>query len=89
MRKPAVLLGILFVVAVLGVLVYSSMGLRQYRVEVCMEFNGRQDCRSAAGKTKELAQRTATDNACALISNGMTESIACSNTPPAKVTWLD
>jgi hypothetical protein len=54
-----------------------------------MEFNGRQDCRTAAAATKEQAQRAATDNACALISNGMTESIACSNTPPLKITWQD
>ncbi len=89
LKKPAVLLGIALAAVVLGVLVYSSLGLRQYRVEVCIEFQGRQACRTASGATREAARRTATDNACALISNGMTESIACSNTPPSKITWHD
>ena len=40
MKKPVVV-GIAFVVAVLAVLIYSTMNLAQYRVEVCMAFNGR------------------------------------------------
>jgi hypothetical protein len=35
------------------------------------------------------AQRTATDNACAQLSSGVTESMQCTNTPPESVTWLN
>ena len=88
MKKP-VLAAILFVAAVLAVVVYSSLGLRQYTYEVCMEFKGRTNCAVASGTTKEEAIRTATDTACATISGGMTESIQCSRTPPKSVTPKD
>jgi hypothetical protein len=58
-------------------------------VEVCVEFQGQKNCRVASGPTKEAALRTATDNACATITNGMTESMSCSHNPPASTKWLD
>ena len=82
------LVSILFGLAVLGMLVYSTLGLRQVSCEVCMTFEGRTQCAKASGTTREEAQRTATDTACATISSGMTESIRCSNTPPDSVTWF-
>jgi len=88
MKKKPVLLGILFVVIVLGVLIYSSMNLAQHRVEVCMNFNGRTSCRTAAGSTQDAALQTAISNACADIASGVTDTIACGNTQPAKETWL-
>jgi hypothetical protein len=33
--------------------------------------------------------RTALDKACATISGGVTDSMACTHTPPDRVTWLD
>lgn len=87
MSKVA-LVSIVFGLAVLGVLVYSTMNLAQVSCEVCMTFNGRTQCAKASGTTREEAQRTATDTACAPISGGMTESIQCSNTPPDSVTWF-
>ena len=87
MKKP-VLLGIVFVVIFLGVIIYSSMNLSGYRVEVCMNFGGRTNCRTASGSTEEFARRTATTNACAEIASGVTDSIACEQTVPTKVTRL-
>jgi hypothetical protein len=87
MKKP-VLLGVLFFLIVLGVLIYSSMNLSGKRVEVCVAFHGATACRTASGATQEFALRTATNNACAQISSGVTDSIACENAPPLKVTWL-
>ena len=85
--KPSVLLGILFVVVVLGFVVYSTMGAGQVRCEVCITYQGRQSCRTASARTRELALRTATENACALISSGVTNSNQCNNTPPDSVRW--
>jgi hypothetical protein len=83
-------IGVGVVVAVFVVaLIYSSLQLGQVTVEVCMEFNGRSNCGTAAAPTEEEAIRTATDNACGTISSGVTETIGCSNTPPASVRRLN
>ena len=87
MKKPVVV-GIAFVVAVLAVLIYSTLNLAQYRVEVCMAFNGRTQCRTASADSEEHALRTAASNACALISSGVTDTIACEHGEPKKITWL-
>jgi hypothetical protein len=87
MKKP-VLVGILFVLVVLGVLVYSSMHLSTYGVEVCMNYNGRTACSAAKGASKETALESAIQTACAQIASGVTESIGCGRTQPAKETWL-
>jgi hypothetical protein len=88
MTKKPVLIGILFLLVVLGVVVYSSMNLATHRVEVCVEFRGAPACRTASGSTEEFALRTATSNACAQVSSGVTDSIACEQAKPVKVTWL-
>ena len=75
------------VVLFLSYVVYSSLGLDDHRVEVCMEFRGQTACATAAGATREEAQRTATDTACAQISSGMTDSMACSQSRPKSVTF--
>ena len=84
-----VLLGLVAVVLFIGLLVYLTIGQGQKRVEVCVEFQGRTNCRTAAGSTEEQAIRTATDNACATITNGMTESMTCGRTTPARVRVLN
>lgn len=80
---------VLAVLGFIGLLTYMSMGQRQHRVEVCVEYRGQKNCRTASGPTREQALRTATDNACATITNGMTESMECSHNPPATTKWLD
>jgi hypothetical protein len=79
------LIAIAFVLVVLGVLIYSTMDLQKVSCEVCVTYRGQNNCSTAAGTTRDEAVRTATDVACAPISNGMTESIQCSNTPPKSV----
>lgn len=81
------LVSIAFGLAILALVVSSTLDLRQYSCEVCVTFNGRQNCAKASGTSKEEAQRTAQDTACATISGGMTESIQCSNREPDSVTW--
>lgn len=88
MNKRLVLMIVLAGIAFVGALIYNTMSYGQYRVEVCMEFQGRTNCRTSLGKTEETALRTATENACATIASGMTESMACDRTPPKSVKWL-
>lgn len=72
----------------LVVLVLLTMGENRKRVEVCIAFGGRTECRTASGATIEEAQRTAAQNACALLATGMTASMACDRTPPVSVRVL-
>ena len=85
--KKTVWLGILFLAAFLGIVIYSTIGSGRIRCEVCITYQGRNACRTASARTRELALRTATENACALISSGVTDSNQCHNTPPDSVHW--
>jgi hypothetical protein len=86
-KKP-VLVGIVFVLVILGVIVYSSFNLARHRFEACMTFNGQTNCRTASGSTEEFATRTAISNACAAIASGVTDSIACEQSRPTRLTQL-
>ncbi len=76
---------IVFVVLALGLILYSTLSLGGYSCEVCIEFRGVEKCRSATGSNTDEARRTAIDNACAYLASGVTDSIACTNTPPKSV----
>ncbi|MFN3322835.1 MAG: hypothetical protein ACK5AZ_05005 [Bryobacteraceae bacterium] len=87
-NRTGLIIGI-FAIGFVAVLLYLTMSMGQHRVEVCMTFHGRTECRVASGETRQEALRAATENACALIASGVTDTIACQNTPPASVRWLD
>lgn len=88
-NKKAVIGIALLALAFLALLVWSSMGLKKHRVEVCITFQGKTACRTAAGPTREQAQQAAIDTACALLASGMTETMACGRTSPDSVNWLE
>jgi hypothetical protein len=88
MKKP-VLIGILFAIFIVGFLVYTSFGNSRFRCEVCVAFQGNKSCRKASAATREGAQRSATDNACALIASGVTATMVCTTSPPVSVRWLN
>ena len=88
MKRPIVIATVLFVLLAgvsLALIVMSAGDARAWECEVCVTFRGAQNCRKALGPTEADAKRTAQDNACGLISQGMTQSIACANTPPDSV----
>ena len=85
--KKSVWLGILFVALVVGFVVYSTINTGRIRCEVCITYQGRNSCRTASARTRDLALRAATENACAIISSGVTDSNQCNNTPPDSVRW--
>ena len=87
MKKPA-LIGILLALAILGAIIYTTVGNQDYRVEVCMSYKGRDACRIASARVKETAERTARENACAQISGGSFDSLHCENSEPKSVKWL-
>ncbi len=87
MKKP-VIAGIIVALALIGLIVYSTVSLGGYEVEVCMAFNGQTNCRKATGSSEDFALRTAISNACAPIASGVTDSMACERSAPVKTTWL-
>ena len=82
----AIIVCVLIFVLFAGLLFYSMSQQYEQTCEVCVTFKGRTACREAFGNTAEEAIRTATDNACGVIARGMTDSIACQNTPPDSVS---
>jgi len=87
MKKP-VLAGVIVVAVILAIMIYSSMNLTSHRVEVCMDFGGKTNCKIASGATEMDALRTATTNACAEIAFGVTDTMNCGRTEPTKYTVL-
>ncbi|HLG96218.1 MAG TPA: hypothetical protein VKX49_07900 [Bryobacteraceae bacterium] len=87
--NKTVVIGVVFVVAILGFLIYSSMHIAKYRVEVCIAYRGQTQCRTASADTREHAQRTAQSNACGLLASGVTETMQCEHLDPTSVKWLD
>ncbi|PYS01800.1 MAG: hypothetical protein DMG16_11175 [Acidobacteria bacterium] len=73
-------------VALLGFIIYSTMGLAKIKCEICVEFHGRTLCRSAAGTTREEAVKSAVSVACSDLAAGRTENIACESTRPKTMT---
>ena len=84
-RRIGVIITIL-VILVLGMIVASSLRQGGVSCEVCITFKGRSQCRTASAVKEYDARRAAADNACALISSGMADGIACGNTVPDSVT---
>lgn len=88
MKKTVVILAIGFAALVLAVLIFTTMGTNKFRCEVCITFNGKTACRTAGASTEAQAMRTATENACAQIASGVTDSMACESTQPQSVIWV-
>jgi hypothetical protein len=83
--------GVLVAVLVFGFIVlilYSTIAGTRHRVRVCMAFNGRTACKTVAAKSEDGAVRSAVNNACADITSGVTEVMACEGSKPESVTWL-
>jgi O-glycosyl hydrolase len=85
MKRSITVLVVLGVVAMLGYLVWSSTHLVKAECEVCVEFNGQQQCRRGTGTNDQEALLAAQKAACAVMAFGMNESIACGNTQPRVV----
>ena len=85
--KKTVWIAIGFVLLVVGLVISTTFQGERVRVEVCMAFAGRRDCRNAQAKNRQDALRTAVTNACAQLASGVTDSMQCENTPPESVKW--
>jgi hypothetical protein len=83
------LAGLLLGAVFLGAMIYATLGESQVECEVCLDFGGRSACRSGSAVDREHAIRGAVAAACALLSSGVTDGIACGSTPPRSVSCND
>lgn len=67
-----------------GILLWSTMRSQSAECTVCVSFNGQRNCATASAASEEEALRSAQTTACGVLTNGMNESIACSNRPPVE-----
>jgi len=79
-RNAIVTLG--FLGPVFGYVVYSSFQVSTFECTVCMDFAGRNVCRTVTGNTEIEGLRTAIDNSCAHLTSGVTETLRCQRTAP-------
>ena len=85
--KKSSAIALTFALLVIAALVYTTLGTRQFRCEVCITYNGKTQCRIASARTKESALRTASELACSEMEGNMSDRIRCPNTSPDSVTW--
>jgi hypothetical protein len=72
-----------------GALVYGTLQEAQVDCEVCLEFAGARACRTAAAATRDGATRAAVRGACAVLTSGVTQGMACDRTPPSSLQCDD
>lgn len=85
MKRSITVLVVLGVALVIGYLVWGSTHLVKAECEVCVEYNGQQQCRRGSGTNDAEAKQAAQKAACAVMAFGMNESIACGNARPKVV----
>ena len=76
------IIGGMLLLAVVAFVVVQSFLVNAATCEVCMEYRGRSKCRTVAGASEKEAREAAITNACAFISSGVTDSMACGRGQP-------
>jgi hypothetical protein len=82
------ILVVLFILALIGLIAFSTFGGPRYRVRVCMSYAGRSSCKTVSAKNDVSAVRSATENACADIASGVTDTMRCQQSEPQSIRWL-
>jgi len=83
--KRSTLITLAVVIAIIALFFYMSVARATQECQVCMEFQGRSNCATAAGHTAAEATETAHNTACGPLARGMNETIACGNRAPLSV----
>ena len=80
------MVSVIFGVAIVGLVLYLSLSFDEVRCEVCVEYKGQTECRTAGGADDETASRTAIDNACAFLISSKTDAFKCGQGAPKSVS---
>ena len=76
------LASLLLFLAIAAVLVYQTLSVANATCEVCMAYRGQQQCRTVSAANEKEALQGAVINACAFLSSGVTDSMACQRGEP-------
>ena len=80
--KRSTMITLAVLALIVALFFYMSTANATQECQVCMEFNSRSNCATAAGSTPAEATETAHRTACGPIASGMNETIACENRAP-------
>jgi hypothetical protein len=75
-------LGVVLALVFVAALVFATLRETAVACEVCVDFGGRSACRRSSAAEPSEAIRMAQSTACAELSSGVTEGMACQRTPP-------
>ena len=81
-RRAHVWLGWLLGAAFLAALVWTTLSQSGVECEVCLDYRGDSVCRTVAASDADAASQQAIANACAILSQGVTQGLECQRTPP-------
>ena len=82
-RSTGITLAVIAVI--IALFFYMSTARATQECTVCVEFHGRSNCATAAGRTAAEATETAHNTACGPVASGMDQTIACGNQAPVSV----
>ncbi len=81
MPKPKTLGWLAVIIAFFAFLAWTTLAAQKVECNVCVEFNGGQNCAKASHETEAEAARSAQSTACGPLAHGMNDAIACDNRP--------
>src|SRR5438477_11447769 len=82
LMKRSTLATVAVVIAIIALFFYMSVARATQECQVCMEFQGRSNCATAAGHTAAEATETADSTACWPPARGQNETSACGHRAP-------
>ena len=84
MKKKLVIAGVILVL--ISLFTWHLFSLAKVQCSLCVTFKDRIQCSTALGPNESQAQDEAHRNACALLAQGVTESVACERAPRAEMS---
>lgn len=83
-RSPLAWIAVAGLFGFMAFVVWRTFHLQGVRCEVCITHNGLSQCRTVEGEHEKDVLMSATNNACAYLSSGVTDSMACMRATPTK-----
>lgn len=87
--KVGLIIGLAVAAIVALLIATSTMRGPRYRLQVCMYFDSRFNCKTVSARSEEAAMRSAIQNACADIASGVSDVMNCESSKPRSIKWLE
>jgi hypothetical protein len=79
------LVGLGIAAAAVAALYAATVAGTGFRCEACVSYGGSDACKTATGPSRDEAERNAIATACALVTGGVTQTIACQGLEPVSL----